>query len=103
MSELESVRLKDLADLAFGEAEPHCQRPMVAAGLRAMGLQVVEGRANYLLFRAPEWLGEALRQKGVVVRSCANYPGLDAGWYRTAVRTPEENAQLLETLREVLK
>lgn len=79
------------------------QRPMVAAGLRAMGLQVVEGRANYLLFRAPEWLGEALRQKGVVVRSCANYPGLDAGWYRTAVRTPEENAQLLETLREVLK
>ena len=38
-----------------------------------------------------------------MVRSCANYPGLDAGWYRTAVRTPEENAQLLETLREVLK
>ena len=79
------------------------QRPVVAAGLRALGLQVVEGRANYLLFRAPEWLGEALRQKGVVVRSCANYPGLDAGWYRTAVRTPEENTQLLETLREVLK
>ena len=79
------------------------QRPVAAAGLRALGLQVVEGRANYLLFRAPEWLGEALRQKGVVVRSCANYPGLDAGWYRTAVRTPEENAQLLETLREVLK
>lgn len=79
------------------------QRPKLAAGLRALGLQVIEGRANYLLFRAPETLGAALQQRGVCLRSCGNYPGLSAGWYRTAVRTAPENEQLLQTMREVLK
>ena len=79
------------------------QRPRLAAGLRALGLQVIEGSANYLLFRAPETLGAALQQRGVCLRSCGNYPGLSAGWYRTAVRTAPENEQLLQTMREVLK
>lgn len=79
------------------------QRPKLAAGLRALGLQVIEGSANYLLFRAPETLGAALQQRGVCLRSCGNYPGLSAGWYRTAVRTALENEQLLQTMREVLK
>ena len=79
------------------------QRPRLTAGLRALGLRVLEGRANYLLFQGPETLGAALRQKGVVLRSCANYPGLDASWYRTAVRTGPENEQLLKTLAEVIR
>ena len=78
------------------------QRPKLAAGLRALGLQVIEGSANYLLFRAPETLGAALQQRGVCLRSCGNYPGLRAGWYRTAVRTGSENDELLKTLAEVL-
>ena len=77
------------------------QRPLLASGLRALGLRVLDGRANYLLFQGPETLGETLRQKGVVLRSCANYPGLDGSWYRTAVRTAAENEQLLQTLSEV--
>ena len=78
------------------------QRPRLAAGLRALGLQVIEGSANYLLFRAPEMLGAALQQRGVCLRSCGNYPGLSAGWYRTAVRTAAENDQLLQIMGEVL-
>ena len=77
------------------------QRLVLASGLRALGLRVLDGRANYLLFQGPETLGEALRQKGVVLRSCANYPGLDGSWYRTAVRTAAENEQLLQALSEV--
>ena len=77
------------------------QRPRLASGLRALGLRVLDGRANYLLFQGPETLGETLRQKGIVLRSCANYPGLDGSWYRTAVRTAAENEQLLQTLSEV--
>ena len=79
------------------------QRPRLTAGLRTLGLRVLDGRANYLLFQAPETLGEALRQRGAVLRSCANYPGLGPGWYRTAVRTGPENEQLLKLLAEVLK
>ena len=78
------------------------QRPRLTAGLRALGLRVLDGRANYLLFQGPETLGDALRQWGVVLRSCSNYPGLDGSWYRTAVRTGPENDELLKTLAEVL-
>ena len=79
------------------------QRPILRDGLRTLGLRVLDGRANYLLFQGPETLGESLRQRGIVLRSCANYPGLDGSWYRTAVRTGPENQQFLQTLAEVLK
>ena len=78
------------------------QRPVLRDGLRTLGLRVLDGSANYLLFQAPETLGDALRQRGIVLRSCGNYPGLDGSWYRTAVRTAPENQQLIEALREVL-
>ncbi len=86
-----------------GPRPPRPAAPRLTAGLRALGLRVLEGRANYLLFQGPETLGAALRQKGVVLRSCANYPGLDASWYRTAVRTGPENERLLKTLAEVIR
>ena len=78
------------------------QRPRMAAGLWALGLRVMDGQANYLLFRATPDFGEKLRRRGAVVRSCANYPGLDAAWYRTAVRTAEENTRLLQIMGEIL-
>lgn len=78
------------------------QRPRLAAGLRSLGLRVVDGQANYLLFRAPADFGAKLRRHGAVVRGCGNYPGLDETWYRTAVRTQKENEQLLKIMREVL-
>ena len=78
------------------------QRPRLTAGLRALGLRVIDGKANYLLFRAPADLNERLRPLGTQVRSCANYPGLGPEWYRTAVRTAPENARLLELMKEVL-
>ena len=78
------------------------QRPRMAAGLRALGLRVMDGQANYLLFRATPDFGEKLRRRGAVVRSCANYPGLDAAWYRTALRTAEENIRLLQIMGEIL-
>ena len=78
------------------------QRPVLRDGLRALGLRVLDGSANYLLFQAPETLGESLRPRGIVLRGCGNYPGLDGSWYRTAVRTAPENQQLLKALQEVL-
>ena len=96
------VALKETAYVARVRAHIAAQKPKLTAGLRALGLRVIEGRANYLLLQGPETLGGQLRQKGVVLRGCANYPGLDASWYRTAVRTGPENERLLKTLQEVL-
>ena len=81
-------------------AEPAAPPRRLGCGRWACGW--LDGRANYLLFQAPETLGETLRQRGAVLRSCANYPGLGPGWYRTAVRTENENRQLLALLAETL-
>lgn len=79
------------------------QRVLLANGLQALGLRVIPGEANYLLFQSQQPLLEPLRQKGILLRSCGNYPGLDNTWYRTAVRTNAENQRLLATLEEILQ
>lgn len=78
------------------------ERPWLAGELARMGLRVVPGEANYLLFRSPRPLLEPLRQRGILLRGCGNYDGLDASWYRTAVRIREENQRLITALEEVL-
>ena len=94
--------LKETDYVARVRALIETEKPYLLAGLRALGLRVIEGKANYLLFRADASLGERLERLGVVIRSCGNYPGLDDSWYRTAVRTRRENDALLAALREAL-
>ena len=78
-------------------------RPGLAAGLTAAGCTVIPGQANYLLFRLPGVadLKERLLERGVLIRSCANYHGLGPDWYRVCVRGEEENRRLLAALSEV--
>ena len=47
-------------------------------------------------------LKERMAQRGILLRSCANYRGLGPDWYRTAVRKPAENQILLDTLAAAL-
>lgn len=79
------------------------QRQFLFQGLTELGCQVVPGEANYLLFRSPDQnLGQNLAIRGILLRSCANYTGLDAHWFRTAVRGLEENTLLLQAVKEAL-
>lgn len=69
------------------------------------GLTAYPGRANYRLLRCDRAdidLQLALLKQHVLIRSCANYPGLDARYYRVAVRSQEENNRLLTALRKAL-
>ena len=79
----------------------HTQRPILAAGLEDLGFDVIPSRTNYILFHADRELREPLLEMGIQIRACANYIGLGQGWYRVAVKLPEENRQLLDTLREI--
>ena len=45
------------------------ERPRMIASLRSLGLRVLEGQANFLLFKAPEDFGERLKEKGAVVQT----------------------------------
>ena len=79
-------------------------RQMLAQALTDCGLRVVEGQANYLLFYTPDTqLGQKLLARGLMIRDCANYSGLTAGYFRVAVKTQAENELLVREIREVLK
>ena len=78
------------------------ERPRLQADLEALGLGVVPGEANYLLFSSPVPLLEPLRQRGILLRGCGNYHGLDRSWYRAAVRAPEDNRRLATALGEII-
>ena len=70
--------------------------------LTALGLHVVPGEANFLLFRCDTPLDAPLRERGILVRGCGDFAGLDETWYRVAVRTHAENQRLIAALTEVL-
>ncbi len=76
-------------------------RTALARELAAFG--EVRGAANFLLLalpepRGPELRARMLREHGVLVRDASNFTGLDERHLRVAVRTPEENARLVEAL-----
>lgn len=58
--------------------------------------------ANFILFRTEEGapdLKALLLDRGVLIRACGNYEGLDARYYRICVRTHEENLELIQRWR----
>lgn len=73
------------------------------------GLYVYEGEANYLFIRmnrsdmdAPQ-LASRLLERGIAIRVCNNYEGLDNRFFRIAVRNPRDNVRLVEALRSLLR
>ena len=70
--------------------------------LTKLNYKVYESRANYLFFQADLDLYEKCLKKGILIRDCSNYEGLHKGYYRIAVKRPEENMQLIAALKEML-
>ena len=68
------------------------------------GLRVYPPTVNFILWQVTEDnismenVIKNLRRHRILVRSCANYPGLDDHYIRTAVRTHSENKMFLQVL-----
>lgn len=69
--------------------------------LEELGLEVYPSQANYLFFKGPENLFEACVKKGILIRDCSNYRGLQKGFFRIAIKKHEENMRLIETLKGI--
>lgn len=105
-----SVIAQACAAAAAGEAENAAQtaarieqeRTYLTEELTRRGLTIYPGEANFLLFRSQdEALHDKLAARGVLIRNCANYRGLGAGYYRVAVKTREDTARLLAALDSI--
>lgn len=76
------------------------EREFLIHGLESLGFTVIPSRVNYILFRCPRDIDLAgyCLERGILIRSCANYTGLDRRYYRVAVKLHEENKELLDCL-----
>ena len=79
------------------------ERPWLQRKLEGFGFRVCPSSVNYLLFQGSTNLHAKLKEKGIAIRNCDNYPGLTAGWYRVAVRRHEENEMLIAAIDKILK
>lgn len=83
------------------------ERERMKGKLAELGFQVYPSQANYIFFRDPVWkerdsLYDRLLRRGVLIRNCGNYPGLDSSYYRICVKTAEENDCFLRYLTEAV-
>lgn len=92
---------------AVAEAEAGARRLVdmrthFVAGLRQLGLDVIDGRAPFVLFTVDdaELVRKRLHVKGIALRRCDTFVGLDGRYLRAAVRP--EWPVLVSALREVL-
>lgn len=80
------------------------ERVFIQEALEKEGCFVVPGEANFLLFLSPDAdLGEKLKEKGILIRDCSGFSGLEKGWYRIGVRTREENEKLITAVRMIIQ
>jgi len=72
----------------------------VEQGLSTLGIEYLPSAVNYYLLRSgqAQEIVESFRKKGILVRSCSNFAGLDDSYLRIAVRSLEDNAVLLKEL-----
>lgn len=78
-------------------------RAEMVAGLTSIGVHVVTGSAPFVLFCVPdaELMRKQLDRRGIAVRRCDTFVGLDGQFLRAAVRP--EWPTLVEAMGEVLR
>lgn len=78
------------------------ERTYLRGELIRCGIRVYTGDANYLLIRSVPDLYDRLLGKGIMIRRCANFSGLDETYFRIAVRRHEDNETLIKAIGEIL-
>ena len=95
------------------------ERNWLKAQMEGLGLFVYDSRANYIFFRdrthsktqedsrtrTPESrsLYDACLKNGILIRSCANYRGLDSRFYRICVKDRANNETFIRVLKKAME
>ena len=77
-----------VAEAAAGAVRLAELRTEMVAGLTSVGAEVVDGRAPFVLFRRPDAarIRKTLQDRGIAIRRCDTFVGLDERYLRAAVR-----------------
>jgi len=80
------------------------EKDFIEKGLTGVGIHFYPSRINFYLLKHPgaEAIVPALRNKGILVRDCSNFRGLEKGFFRIAVKSHRDNALLIKELKKLL-
>jgi threonine-phosphate decarboxylase len=92
--------LRDSAYQAASIENIRKEKELLEKGLAKLGIAYVPSDANYylLLMNNAGSVVNSLAKKGILVRDCSNFHGLDRTFIRIAVRTRRENRRLMKEL-----
>lgn len=83
------------------------EKQFMENGFKKLGIDYIPSSVNYYLIRLDnaEEVIASLRNKGILVRGCSNFTGLDESYtyIRVAVKSRKDNARLLKELSLWLK
>ena len=78
------------------------EREYLCFELLHLGFKTFKSDANFILVKGQDGVGEALLKRGILIRECDNFRGLDGRFYRIAVKTHAENEILIKELGDIL-
>jgi threonine-phosphate decarboxylase len=79
------------------------EKKYMEKSFRDMSVEFFPSAANFYLLKmknAGRALNE-LKQKGLIVRDCSNFKGLDSSYIRIAVKSHADNERLIEELSKL--
>jgi len=76
------------------------ERHFLSTNFENLGIKVFESDANYLLLQSEHPLYEMLLKRGIMIRRCENFKGLDSSYYRIGIKTHRDNICLIEAIKE---
>jgi threonine-phosphate decarboxylase len=77
------------------------ERTWLAKELESLNIKVYASCANFLLIESDMPLKNVLLEKNILIRACADFPGLDDSHFRIGIRRHCDNLILAKTLKEV--
>jgi len=81
------------------------ERKTLEDGFRLLKIDYFPSEANFYLIRMDnaQDIIDTLGEKGILVRGCSNFRGLDASYARVAVKSNRDNMRLLKELAYICK
>jgi len=79
------------------------EKEFIEKGLREAGIEFLPSAVNFYLLRTGnnDRICQGMKKKGIIVRDCSNFSGLDDSYIRVAVRSRRENKMLLSGLSKL--
>jgi len=100
--------LKEAEYLEESLREIREERLYLLSELNKLGIKYYKPAANYIFFKIDDMgkykistFKDKLFEKGIIIRDCSNYAGLEEGYYRIAVKSHSANERLIDALKSI--